>query len=293
MPEKQMRKRQVIGKKINSMKLSSLFLALALLSSTPTMAQEPGPIIAAAANIKFALDNIIDKYQEETGIKVRVSYGASGNFLAQIQHGAPFELLLSADEFYPKALHQLGLTLGEGQVYAIGRLALVAPKLSPLSLDPELKGLASLIEQGQLSHFALANPMHAPYGQRAQEVLEQLGLWEKLEGKLILGENVSQALQFALSGSTQGGIVALSLVKTPQFSEQGRYIVLPQSLHQPLMQRMVLMKQASPASHAFYNYLLQPQSQAIFVAFGFEVPEQASVQRPVQATVKRTVAEGL
>jgi molybdate transport system substrate-binding protein len=274
------------------MKLLSLFLALALLSSTPAMAQEPGPIIAAAANIKFALDKIIDKYQEETGLNVRVSYGASGNFLAQIQHGAPFELLLSADEFYPKALHQLGLTLGEGQVYAIGRLALVAPKLSPLSLDPELKGLASLIEQGQLSHFAIANPQHAPYGERAKEVLEQLGLWEKLEGKLILGENVSQALQFALSGSTQGGIVALSLVKTPQFNRQGRYLVLPQSLHQPLTQRMVLMKQASSASKDFYQYLLQAQSQAIFMAFGFETPTHATKRFAKSAASNAIPAEG-
>lgn len=253
-----------------------LFMCMSDSTKAESASQEPvnPPIIAAATNIKLALDSIITQYQQETGQVIRVSYGASGNFIAQIQHGAPFELLLSADEFYPNALHRLGLTLGEGRVYATGRLALVAPHGSPLSLDPEFKGLKTLMAQAKLRRFAIANPQHAPYGARAKEALKALGLWDTLQPKLVLGENVSQALQFALSGSTQGGIVALSLVKTPGFAQRGRYISLPESLHQPLRQRMVLMKNASRASKDFYEYLLLPQAQAVFADFGFLVPRE-------------------
>lgn len=153
-----------------------LLFCLAVVPSTSRAVDNaPIPAIAAAANIKFALDDIVKNFTAETGLKVRVSYGSSGNFVAQIQHGAPFEMLLSADERYIAELNKVGFTQGEGVQYAVGRLALVAPKNSPLALDIELNGLKALLAAGQLERFAIANPDHAPYGERARELLKKSG----------------------------------------------------------------------------------------------------------------------
>ncbi|MGI2001343.1 molybdate ABC transporter substrate-binding protein [Shewanella frigidimarina] len=233
------------------------------------------PAIAAAANIKFAVDEIAIRFQQQTGLALRISYGSSGNFVTQIQHGAPFEMMLSADEDYIERLHQAGFTQNDGVVYAIGRLALAAPKKSPLILDPELVGLTQLIADGKVSRFAIANPDHAPYGERAREVLKAKGLWDALQSKLILGENASQAAQFTISGSTQGGIVPLSLVLTPEFTKRGNYVVIPDSLYQPLNQRMALMPNASETAERFYQYMQSPDAQEVLSQFGFNLPEPA------------------
>ena len=244
-----------------------------LLDPSRLSAQEI-PAIAAAANIKFALDSIASQFTQDTGLQVRVSYGSSGNFVSQIQHGAPFELFLSADERYIQQLVSAGLTRDAGQTYALGRLALVAPNTSALLLDEQLTGVTQLLASGQLERFAIANPDHAPYGERAREVLQYFGLWDALKGKLILGENVSQAAQFAVSGSTQGGIVALSLVSAPQFNHLGRYIALPETGHSPLIQSMVLLPNASSTAQTFYHYLTSDKARQIFTQFGFGLPVQ-------------------
>lgn len=251
----------------------ALLLCLAVMPSTSRAADNaPIPAIAAAANIKFALDDIVKNFTAETGLKVRVSYGSSGNFVAQIQHGAPFEMLLSADERYIHELQKAGFTRDEGVQYAVGRLALVAPKNSPLTLDVELTGLKALVATGQLDRFAIANPDHAPYGERARELLKKLGLWDDLQAKLILGENASQAAQFAISGSTQGGIIPLSLAIAPQFQALGHYLALPSELHAPLNQRMALMPNASSTTERFYLYLQSDTARAVFTQYGFGLP---------------------
>ncbi|NRD71960.1 molybdate ABC transporter substrate-binding protein [Shewanella sp. VB17] len=233
------------------------------------------PAIAAASNIKFALDELVQKFTQDTGFKVRVSYGSSGNFVAQIKHGAPFQLFLSADEKYIKQLVNLGVTVDDGVLYAVGRLAIVAPISSPLQLDPELVGVKALIDSGKLKHFAIANPEHAPYGERAQSLLTHLGLWELIAPQLIYGENVSQAAQFAISGSTQGGIIALSLAISPQFQQVGHYQALPELLHDPIYQRMVLTNKAGPTAKAFYDYLQTDIARQVFSDFGFGLPVKA------------------
>ncbi|MCL1076178.1 molybdate ABC transporter substrate-binding protein [Shewanella dokdonensis] len=232
------------------------------------------PNIAAAANIKFAMAQLVNNYQQQSGNQLRVSYGSSGNFVAQIKHGAPFQLFLSADEKYVEALASAGLTADHGVVYAYGRLALVAPNNSPLTLDTDLDGLSKLLQSGQLQRFAIANPEHAPYGERARQLLQQKGLWQALQPSIVYGENVSQAAQFALSGSTQGGIVALSLAMAPQFRERGRFVALPTELHNPLTQRMVLLKGAGDVANDFYRYLQSEPARAVFRAYGFALPEE-------------------
>ncbi|AZG71576.1 molybdate ABC transporter substrate-binding protein [Shewanella livingstonensis] len=236
------------------------------------------PAIAAAANIKFAVDEIAIRFQQQTGLALRISYGSSGNFVTQIQHGAPFEMMLSADEGYIDKLHQAGFTQGEGVIYAIGRLALAAPKDSPLILDADLVGLAQLIDDGKLSRFAIANPDHAPYGVSAREVLQAKGLWDALQATLILGENAAQATQFTISGSTQGGIVPLSLVLTPEFAKRGNYVVIPDALFQPLYQRMALMPNASETAERFYQYMQSADAQQVLTQFGFNLPKSVVKQ---------------
>ncbi|WP_351077796.1 molybdate ABC transporter substrate-binding protein [Shewanella sp. CAL98-MNA-CIBAN-0140] len=248
-------------------------LAILLVGFSSVCVANDAPAIAAAANIQFAVDEIAIRFQQKTGLAVRVSYGSSGNFVTQIQHGAPFEMMLSADESYIDKLHQAGYTQDSGVIYAIGRLALAAPKKSPLILDANLVGLRQLIDDGKLSRFAIANPDHAPYGERAREVLKTKGLWDMLQPTLILGENAAQATQFTISGSTQGGIVPLSLVLTPAFAKRGNYVVIPDSLYQPLNQQMALMPNASETTERFYQYMQSVEAQEVLTQFGFNLPQ--------------------
>lgn len=249
----------------------SIFLSVLLSLSGVTLAAK-APVIAAASNIKFALDQVAKNFTQEMGLKVRISYGSSGNFVAQIKNGAPFELFLSADERYIQQLLSQGAIDNDGDRYAIGRLALVAAKGSKLSLDSELNGVKTLLASGEIKRFSIANPDHAPYGERAREALVQLGLWDELEDKLIKGENVAQAAQFALSRSTQGGIIALSLAKAPQFQKRGSYVALPEHLHQALYQRMVLTPKAGDTARLFYKYIQSDAARAVIQSYGFGLP---------------------
>lgn len=249
----------------------SMLLSPALAVAQPARAQQ-GPNIAAASDLRLALTDIAAAYQKETGQEVTLTFGSSGNFFQQLQQGAPFQIFLSADEDYVLGLAKADKTQDQGQLYAIGRLALVAPKGSPLRVDSRLAGLRAAIARGRMKRFAIANPEHAPYGKRAQEALQHAGLWKTLAAKLVLGENVSQALQFATAGGAQGGIVSYSLVLDPAFAARATYALIPAAWHRPLRQRMVLMKGASPAAQRFYAYLRQPAARKIFVRYGFALP---------------------
>lgn len=248
-----------------------VFTSLAL--SAPARAAEP--VVAAAADLKFALEEIAQTFQKDTGQTVKLTFGSSGTFATQIRHGAPFELYLSADEDYVKTLHAEGYTRDAGTLYAIGRIVLIAPPDSKLPVDGELKGLAEHLEAGALNRFAIANPEHAPYGRRAEEALRHAGLWDAIQPKLVFGENVAQTAQFATSGSADGGIIALSLALSPQMAKLGRHALIPAEWHAPLKQRMVLLKQAGPAAAAFYRYLQEPAARAVMHRYGFVLPDEA------------------
>jgi molybdate transport system substrate-binding protein len=228
--------------------------------------------VAAASDLRVALTEIAQDFERETGQSVDLTFGSSGNFYQQLQHDAPFDLFLSADEEYVLDLAAAGKTRDRGTLYALGRLVLVAPTGSPLQLDPQLNGLRQSLAEGEIEQFAIANPEHAPYGQRAQEALEHAGLWQDLQGKLVMGENVSQALQFAVTGGAQGGIVALSLVLDPQLQGNIDHVLIPEDWHQPLRQRMVLMDDAGLVAGQFYTYLSGEQARRVFERNGFSVP---------------------
>ncbi len=253
-----------------------LFLLIYLyLALTGMAAAADSPAIVAASDLKFALEEVASRFRADSKKEVRLSFGSSGNYFRQIEQGAPFQLFLSADEDFVFRLHQSGKTEDRGVLYATGRIVLFVPAGSNMNLDANMAGLKTAIANNQIRRFAIANPEHAPYGRAAEQTLRKLGLWESLQGKLVLGENVSQAAQFAASGSTQGGIFAYSLALSPSVSKLGRYVLLPDDLHQPLRQRMVLIKGAGETARVFYAYLQQPVARKILEQYGFVVPAVA------------------
>jgi molybdate transport system substrate-binding protein len=250
-------------------------LALPLLLAAPARAADDVPNIAAAADLRLALDAIAAEFRHSTGKQVRISYGSSGNLTGQLLGGAPFQLFLSADEAYVARLASAGRTLDEGQLYAIGRLALVARRGGGLRVDARLRGLRAALAQGRIQHFAIANPEHAPYGQRAREALVSQTLWPALRPRLVLGENVAQALQFVLVGGAEAGIVSLALLRDPAVAPRLDAAVLPATWHRPLRQRMVLMRGAGTTARAFHGFLQTPQARQAFVRHGFTLPGEA------------------
>jgi molybdate transport system substrate-binding protein len=235
-------------------------------------AQSDAPAVAAASDLKFALEEAAAQFRAATQREVKLVFGSSGNFYRQIEQGAPFQLFMSADESLVFKLADAGRTEDRGQLYATGRIVLFARNGSPLRLDPALAGWKAAVAAGAIRHFAIANPEHAPYGRAAEQVLKKLGLWQGLRGKLVLGENVSQAAQFATSGSAEGGVFAYSLALSPQIAKLGAYVLIPEDLHEPLRQRMALLKGAGETARAFYRYLQEPPARAVFKRYGFVLP---------------------
>ncbi|MFN4163575.1 MAG: molybdate ABC transporter substrate-binding protein [Ferrovibrio sp.] len=240
--------------------------------TSPSAKAQDIPIIAAAADLQFALDEVAKTFTAETKAEVKLSFGSSGNFARQIRQGGPFSLFLSADEEYVLDLARDGFAQNDGTLYALGRIVLIVPHGSPLRADPELADLATALGSGKVTRFAIANPEHAPYGKRAEEALRRKGLWDAISPKLVLGENVSQAAQFATSANAQGGIIAYSLALSPRVSALGSYALIPADWHTPLKQRMAMMKNAGPVAERFYAYLQQPTARAILRKYGFVLP---------------------
>ena len=228
--------------------------------------------VAAASDLKFALEELSARYEKQTGQNITLVFGSSGQFTTQILQGAPFQIFMSADENFVYKLSDAGKTADRGKLYAIGRIGVFTPNGSPLKADGSLKDLAASLQDGRLQKLAIANPEHAPYGERAKQVLQNAGLWGAVQSKLILGENISQAAQFALSGSAQAGIIAQSLAVAPAFTGKGRFDLIDSKNHQPLIQRMVLIKPVSAAAQLFYDYLGSASAQAVLSRYGFAMP---------------------
>lgn len=251
-------------------------LLLLVLLWLPVAALADRPIIAAASDLQFALEEVAERFEEAHGQSVRLSFGSSGNFRRQIAQGAPFEMYLSADESYVKALHDEGHTPNDGVLYALGRLVIVAPSGDAAGVvDEDLDGLRERLESGDLGRFAIANPEHAPYGVAAREALEQAGLWETIRPHLVFGENVTQAARLALSGEADGGLVAYSLARAPQLSGRLDMGLIPEEMHTPLRQRMVLTNRAGETAQAFYAYMQSDDARGILADYGFVMPADA------------------
>jgi molybdate transport system substrate-binding protein len=230
------------------------------------------PTVAAASDLTFALHEIADRFAADHGQRVELVFGSSGTLTRQILDGAPFELFLSADEAFVEQLASAGLTRDRGALYAVGRIVLFAPRGSPLVPAEGLDGLARLLDNGRVTRFAIANADHAPYGRAAEAALRKRGLWDRLQPYLVLGENISQAAQFATTGNAVGGIVAYSLAMAPTLGTRGTFALIPEADHSPLRQRMVLLRRAGPIAERFYRYLQEPGARLILERYGFAVP---------------------
>ncbi len=230
-------------------------------------------IVAAASDLTFALTEIADRFAREQSQRVELVFGSSGTLARQVRDGAPFELFLSADEVFVEELVRVGLTRDRGTLYAVGRIVLFAPTGSPLNPHDGLDGVAQLLASGRVTRFAIANPEHAPYGRAAEAALRKRGVWNDLQPRLVLGENVSQAAQFATAGDAVGGIIAYSIALAPNLRNRGTYTMIPDADHSPLRQRMVLLKRATSVVERFYRYLQEAPARAILERYGFALPE--------------------
>jgi molybdate transport system substrate-binding protein len=218
------------------------------------------------------MHEICQGFQEaNSSIQTKVSYGSSGNFFAQISQGAPFDIFFSADATYPDLLEKDGLTAKEMQkVYAVGKIVLWFPDESKVDSD---KGLQAVISP-RVKKLAIANPRHAPYGRAAEESLRYYGLWEKVEGKLIYGENISQTAQFVHTGAADAGIVALSLAISPKMLHEGRYWVIPDESHNDIEQIYVVLKKGKgkKSVRKFLDFLHGEKGGKILSRYGFVIP---------------------
>lgn len=256
--------------------LRAILLALFAGALAAAARAETAPAVAVAENVKFAIEELAAGFKRDSGHELRISTGSSGKFAQQIRQGAPFELFLSADEENVFRLADAGLTRDRGVIYAAGRLVIFAPHGSPVVPDENLAGLRAALAAGTVKRFAIANPEVAPYGQRAVEALTHAGLWDAVKPRLVMGENIAQAAHFASSGSTEGGLIALSLALAPELARRGRHALVPAAWHKPLSQRMVLMKTAGAPAELFYRYLQAPAAHAVFERHGYSVPARGS-----------------
>jgi molybdate transport system substrate-binding protein len=251
-------------------------LAACISCVLPAVAQPPGPslAVAAASDLQSALPAIAAQFEKETGRPVKVTFGSSGNFYAQIQNGAPFDLFLSADSEYPRRLDSAGLAEhGSLYEYATGRIVLWARTDSGLDVQ---RGLP-LLADASVRRIAVANPAHAPYGRAAVAALQRAGLDQVTRPKLVLGENISQAAQFVQSGNADAGLIALSLALAPAMKAVGRYLELAPDSYPPISQAAIVIGASKHKALAleFIEYLKTPDVMASLESFGFTVPRGA------------------
>ncbi|MFN0040239.1 MAG: molybdate ABC transporter substrate-binding protein [Burkholderiales bacterium] len=261
--------RHFLSRRVHLMVFAGFLLACA--AGSGARAQEEVSI-AAASDLTFCLEELHRKF---SGIQPRtrivVSNGSSGTFFAQIRHGAPFDLFLSADAQYPRRLIEEKLADPDSLFqYAIGRIVLWT-----MRTDLEVEAGLGLVTDPKVKHVAIANPSHAPYGRAAKAALERSGWWDAAQPKLVMGENISQARQYVQTANADLGIIALSLVTAPSLAGVGRYYLIPETLHPPIEQSAVLTLRGArnPAARSFLAFLKTPAARVIFERYGFRRPE--------------------
>jgi molybdate transport system substrate-binding protein len=228
--------------------------------------------VAAASDLTFAFKDVAVRFQKQTGNSLKLTYGSSGNFFAQIQNGAPFDLFFSADVGYPQKLEAAGLTEpGTIYEYASGKLVMWVPNASKLDLS---RGLATLLDPG-IRKIAIANPLHAPYGVAAVAAMRHAAVYDKVKSKLVLGENISQTAQFVQSGNADVGLLALSLAVAPAMQDSGRYVEIAADEYPPLIQAVVILKSSrnKQLANQFLKFLKEPGTVALMERYGFSIPK--------------------
>ncbi len=258
------------------MSFRRVFLAalLAVISNWQSaLAQEI--TVAAAADLQFAMQEVSARFQKETGKTIKLISGSSGNFFQQIQNGAPFDMFFSANLDYPKRLEAAGLTEpGSFYQYARGKIVIWVPKESKLDLS---SGLQALLNPS-IKKIAIANPQHAPYGQAAVAAMKTEHIYDKVKDKFVLGENISQTASYVVSGSADVGIVALSLVLSPNMKDKGRYAEVPAADYPPIEQACVILSSSKnkEAAKQFLAFLKTAAVGDLLRSYGFEVDRAAA-----------------
>lgn len=251
------------------MKLLRALLAVALQAGSAAHAGEPALTLAAASNLKDAMHELVAEFtRAHAGARLAIVLGSSGKFSQQIAHGAPYDLFFSADMDYPQHLVAQGLTVSGTRVYTRGRMVLWSATRDVSRLG--LKELAA----STAGRIAIANPKVAPYGRLAQQALQRADAWGAVQDRLVYGENVSQALQFAERGAAEVALVPLSLVHTGTLRARGRYAEIPDALAPPLDQGYVVLRRAAgnPWAAAFAQFVESAPARAILAAHGYLPP---------------------
>jgi len=251
--------------------IPALIALIVAVAGTPALQAQPATVaVAAAADLQAVMPQLVSRFERDTGIRATVSYGSSGNFFAQIQNGAPFDVFFSADVDYPKRLVASGHAAADSLYeYATGHLVVWTRSDSGIDVT---RGLA-IVTDDRVRRVAIANPQYAPYGRAAVTALQHEQLYARVKGKLVLGENLSQTAQFAQTGNAQVGIISLSLALGPAL-KSGKYAEVPTSFHPPIQQAAVVLSGAKnkAAAQQLLAYLRRPETATLLQSFGFAPP---------------------
>lgn len=247
-----------------------IFLALVLLVSlvSGAFAQSKPLTVFAAASLRYAMEEVVAVYKEQNpGTQIEVAFGSSGKAYAQVTNGAPWDIFFSADMSFPEKLLEGGFAVGNVKQYAVGKLAIWQRKGGSLDLQTGLQGLASK----SIRKVAIANPELAPYGAAAVAALKKQGLWEALQPKLVMGENISQAAHFAASGAADAGLIAYSLALAPDMVNLGEYVLVDAALYPPMPLGFVVLKQGAdhPLAAPFTAFFSSETAKKIMEKYGY------------------------
>ncbi len=250
------------------------FLALTLSACSPAAERGGGGteriVVAAAANVQFAVKALEPLFEEETGVDVEFIVSSSGKLTAQILQGAPYDLLVSADLKYPYTLEQEGQTGGPVRPYALGTLVMWTKKGAPLDAD------LRFLTDPSIRKIAIANPKTAPYGEQTINILKYFGIYEQVASKLVFGESIAQTNQYIISGACELGFTAKSVVLSPEMEGQGQWIDIDEKAYSPIVQGMVVTSYGQEhhreSSTLFYNFMLGPRAREVLTRYGYQAP---------------------
>lgn len=230
------------------------------------------PVVAVAANLSRPMETLAADFSRARGGVVRLNFGSSGDLLRQIQAGAPYELYIAAAADYTTRAQAAGVTDGAPVTLALGNLCVFIPRGSPLAAIPDLDALGRELARGNYRRIAMANPAVAPFGVAAEQALQKMGVWAVEKDRLVLGENVAQAVQFTLAGGVDAGFIPGSHVLLPGMAAQGKCLPVPGTWHAPLTQTMVLLRGAGPEARAFFAFLQSGEARAFLSRSGYTIP---------------------
>ncbi|MBI1732676.1 MAG: molybdate ABC transporter substrate-binding protein [Gammaproteobacteria bacterium] len=230
------------------------------------------PVVAVAANLSKPVQALAANFTRDTGARMLLNFGSSGDLLRQIRQGAPFELYIAAVGDYTTRAQADGLTDGAPVVLALGNIGAFIPQGSSLEPAMDLAALGRLLSAGNYRRIAMANPEVAPFGTAAQQALRRMGVWAVEKDRLVLGENMAQTVQFTLAGGVDVGFIAQSYALLPEVSDHGRFLPVPADWHIPLAQTMVLLRGAGDEARSFFRYLQSSAARELLSRSGYTIP---------------------